>query len=826
MNSVCGNSGPPPASFAFGYPDVYSVLPSATLVLHLSSTAPSVGVRIYQLKDYASDPASDPKWVSKPLLDLHRVEVNCSLLQPNNDGTSGIEDWKWPPTVEVTIPCSWKTGIYIAEIAAYASDSSTEQIMTSWVMFVVKNPKPTPGASMLYKWNINTIQAYSTALFPITPSDKPIPPYDNDFYENPARTPGSPDFKVTLRRPVTTMWCAKALMYDYPFVCWLSQQGYAVDYCTDVDVELDTSLEMLSYYPLVLFRGHDEYLGVKTYDNLTKYRNNGGNIAFLSGNSCCWRVKYGNFDANNIPTSFVCDKGQYHTCDINGPDAWWVLDQFGQFDNKLVGVGTRNCGIYIGDIAGPFTIPSGGTPASPGYTVQNADHWVFDGTNLNNGDVIGVGNVEDSGGKPITENLIGYEAGGARLADDGSGALTYIDGTPVNFALLGVGVTSPYVLACGNGSSGWVVFSREGMLNPPGKVCGDYAATMGFYSAYGQVFTGATIHWVMILNEWDYDGCYYQNKPDGGGLYPVDWLKMPLYDAQHNPILGNRYLHTITRNVLTALMVQGKTVVAVGDLNGDGKPDLVLQSNGTGEPAYWLMNGTSMAGSGSILYPGTESPGLLLRIVGMGNLTSATSVDLVLQNKTTGAMFYWTLQYSLDEQTIQRVTVAPLVGHIDSNLKAVAVLDLNGDDRPDILFQNEQNGSLWCWLLNGTTVQSFEAFVGSYTPGDLTWVVVTAMDLNGDGNDDLVFQNQNDLSLYYWTIDGRNRTAEGPLTGPAAPGVVVGSADLTGDGTASILFQNPTNGDLTYWSITNFAENGSGTLTPASPRWLGPSPTA
>jgi hypothetical protein len=42
----------------------------------------------------------------------------------------------------------------------------------------------------------------------------------------------------------------------------------------------------------------------------------------------------------------------------------------------------------------------------------------------------------------------------------------------------------------------------------------------------------------------------------------------------------------------------------VGDLNGDGKADLVWRNNSSGTVAVWLMNGATIASTG---FPGSTS---------------------------------------------------------------------------------------------------------------------------------------------------------------------------------------------------------------------------
>jgi len=49
------------------------------------------------------------------------------------------------------------------------------------------------------------------------------------------------------------------------------------------------------------------------------------------------------------------------------------------------------------------------------------------------------------------------------------------------------------------------------------------------------------------------------------------------------------------------------TVAGVGDLNGDGKSDIVWRNASTGQVTGWLMNGTTMSSWATLLGAGTPS---------------------------------------------------------------------------------------------------------------------------------------------------------------------------------------------------------------------------
>jgi hypothetical protein len=70
----------------------------------------------------------------------------------------------------------------------------------------------------------------------------------------------------------------------------------------------------------------------------------------------------------------------------------------------------------------------GASPAgSGGYTIHRPDHWVFEGTQLRYGDLLGAGPV-----------VVGYETDGCALRlVDGLPVPTHEDGTPESFVVLG-----------------------------------------------------------------------------------------------------------------------------------------------------------------------------------------------------------------------------------------------------------------------------------------------------------------------------------------------------------------------------------------------------
>jgi hypothetical protein len=130
----------------------------------------------------------------------------------------------------------------------------------------------------------------------------------------------------------------------------------------------------------------------------------------------------------------------------------------------------------------------------------------------------------------------------------------------------------------------------------------------------------------------------------------------------------------------------------------------------------------------------------------------------------------------------------------------VAVADVNGDGRPDLIVANGDDDTVSVLLGNGDgTFQNQKTFPVGYHP-----VLVAVADVNGDGRLDLITANAGDNTVSVLLGNGN-----GSFT-PASPNNAVSRrntpylADLTGDGlpdsvilnsAGSILFRKGLPGD-------------------------------
>src|SRR5262249_50442784 len=194
-------------------------------------------------------------------------------------------------------------------------------------------------------------------------------------------------------RPVHTQFDR----WELPFVQWAEKAGYRLDYAVNSDLEFRP--ELLKPYRLVLSVGHDEYWSAPMRDHLEKFIGDGGNVAFFSGNTCCWQVR--SEDAGRV---LVCWKQSFHD-DLYFAQGnhkllttLWSHHLVGRPENTLTGVGflwggyRKSHGQFMTERAE--------------FTVHRPEHWLLAGTNLKRGAVFG-------GGEAAGQNkIVGYECAG------------------------------------------------------------------------------------------------------------------------------------------------------------------------------------------------------------------------------------------------------------------------------------------------------------------------------------------------------------------------------------------------------------------------------
>ena len=242
--------------------------------------------------------------------------------------------------------------------------------------------------------------------------------------------------------------------------------------------------------------------------------------------------------------------------------------------------------------------------------------------------------------------------------------------------------------------------------------------------------------------------------------------------------------------------------VVIGDLNGDGKPDVAVANMYDNTVSVMLGNGNGTFGAKTDFATGTGPYSLAI-----GDLNGDGKLDLATAN-----------------MNVSTVSVLPGNGNGTFGAKtdlstgskpySVAIGDLNGDGKPDLATANYYGNSVSVLLGNGNGTFGTRA---DYGTGSYPTCVAIG-DLNADGKLDLAVANygytssSNTVSVLLGYGNGSFGTKTDYATGSFPYCVAIG--DLNRDGKPDLAVANSTsntvsvmlgNGDGTFGTKSDFA---------------------
>jgi len=401
---------------AGAYPSKVSVLPGESLNFHISNG-----------------------YGAKYTLSIYREGATRVLMgtipdvETGNHGCAGGYDdgCGWPVGATFTVPEDWPSGVYTVDIPRPGSRSTR-------TLFYVRPAQP--KSRILFLSSVNTNQAY------------------NDFGGGSLYGFGDTVKSqwVSFDRP----YANGVGLYDRwesHFVTWAEQAGYQMDYAATYD--LDFVPHLLDGYDLVIIAGHSEYWTWDMRQRLSRFIADGGRFMNLSGNTMWWQVR---FEDNGRTMVGYKDwkKDPQKSAELSTDVNW---------DRPIFDSSFTITGLHW---------PYGGYPGGKGdgYYAINANHWIYQGTGLQEDQLFGKGPTVDTSIHDKESDGLAFNC-----AADGSTILGPVagTGTPANFTILGL----------------TRVYSKQRDLNG--------VAMMGLYTtpAGGAVFSAGTTGWVLGLGQ-------------------------------------------------------------------------------------------------------------------------------------------------------------------------------------------------------------------------------------------------------------------------------------------------------------------------------------
>ncbi len=280
----------------------------------------------------------------------------------------------------------------------------------------------------------------------------------------------------------------------------------------------------------------------------------------------------------------------------------------------------------------------------------------------------------------------------------------------------------------------------------------------------------------------------------------------------------------------TALQTIGSGVipssVALGDLNGDGKPDLVVADSDSDNVSV-LLNST-IPGTGTAIFAvqGTFATGMGPASVAVGDLSGDGRPDLAVANQFSGTvsvLLNTTVLSAVAPTFPTAASPATGIGPI-----SVAIGDLNCDGRPDLAVANYGSDTV-SLILNttapGAATPTFAAQQAFATESGPSTVVIG--DLNGDDRPDLAVANisSDTVSVLLNTTAAGAATPTFAMQQTFATGGFPGSVavgDLNGDGRPDLAVANSSSATVSV--LLNTTAPGAGTPTFAAQQTFGTGP--
>lgn len=256
----------------------------------------------------------------------------------------------WKTTYSFVIPDHWENGMYGAKLETRSGD-------TSYITFVVKGQEQDLRGDIAVLASTNTWNAYN--------SWGGYSLYENTLTPSESMRNSSGILSMMRPNPAAdpTLSSGHLAGAEIHILSWLERENYP--YKLFADQDLHENPEILNPFKILIISTHNEYWTESMYNSLQKFLDRGGSLLYLSGNGIYWKAVLNN-NQMEVRKNF-----QNHLFD--GTQGGYWTKQLNRPESALLGVRFQNT---------EFTVPGP-------YKVLAAGHWVFQGTGLQDGDLIG-----------------------------------------------------------------------------------------------------------------------------------------------------------------------------------------------------------------------------------------------------------------------------------------------------------------------------------------------------------------------------------------------------------------------------------------------------
>jgi hypothetical protein len=189
-------------------------------------------------------------------------------------------------------------------------------------------------------------------------------------------------------------------------------------------------------------------------------------------------------------------------------------------------------------------------------------------------------------------------------------------------------------------------------------------------------------------------------------------------------------------------------VAATADFTGDGYTDVLWRNGVDGSLALWALQNNDVVGTQYLSIRTVADPNW--KIVGAADLDRDGSADIIWQHQTQGWLAVWFIRGT----TVVRTSSLDIPQVSSNNWQIAAVVDLNNDGYPDLVWREKTQGWLAAWYLRGTAVIA-QANLSQSQVADPTWKLVGGGKPGGPSQPPtLIWQNSADGTIAFWYMNG------------------------------------------------------------------------
>jgi PKD repeat protein len=334
---------------------------------------------------------------------------------------------------------------------------------------------------------------------------------------------------------------------------------------------------------------------------------------------------------------------------------------------------------------------------------------------------------------------------------------------------------------------------------PDGAYCGQISVEVGLLTGYSSQYFTPTFSCGSSLDTsgWEKGASYTTggSSPEGSASGDLDGdglidVVIPNNSSNtisifHNAGKSGSFTSASLSSPIVTKCVGNPFMVTLGDLNGDGRLDVVV--GGFSTDSFWVFPNTSTSGSISFGTPlKFQATGNVCRMV-VTDMDADGKADLVLVNRSKFISIYKS-NVTSTTMSVSDFTKTDITVSSTAQMNDIVAGDLNGDGVPDLVTTDLNSANMYVFINNGSL--SFTKNTVAIATNNV-WGLSLA-DMDGDGKPDITgaYRFSTKFFIFLNTSSGGTFSvaSEQNVSYPSGSTVLcITTADLNGDGKIDLI---------------------------------------